>query len=98
MEEGEEEDGQRYNDDRVALSPGGEALASGTGVGDRVHERGGGGNAACEGRSGSSVGSEPSVLFVRLVPNKQTEQFNTYGPSSRDVNVRRNEADAGGKG
>jgi len=41
MEEGEEEDGQRYNDDRVALSPGGEALASGTGVGDRVHERGG---------------------------------------------------------
>ena len=33
-------------------------------------------------------GSEPLILFVRLIPNNQTEQFNAYDSSRTAVNER----------
>jgi hypothetical protein len=81
----------------IALSSGGEPLAARTGGGGRMHRLEGvvmassGERVRAEARDVGVVGDEPSVLFVRLVPNKQTKRFNTYGPSSRDVNARRTE-------
>lgn len=90
VEEGEDGHEQQHRHDRIALGSGVEAFASGTGV--RVHGKGG------ERVRAEARWDEPSVLFVRLIPNEQTEQFNTYGLSDMDVNARRtDDPDVGGQ-
>lgn len=101
MDQGEEGNDERGGRERVALGSVGEAFAPLTGGVSGEHRWGRGRRRRGErvrAEAGERVaGYEPSILFVRLIPNERIERFNTYGPRSRDVNARRIEYRCGGR-